>query len=77
MASGSSWGDRVGSGRASGVSQVAVVVREDRPGDKRLVGYVVPAAGASLEPGALRAFVGAAVPDYMVPSAILVLTRCR
>ncbi|WP_416486538.1 AMP-binding enzyme, partial [Streptomyces sp. CL12] len=56
-----------------GVAQVAVVVREDRPGDKRLVGYVVPAAGASPEPGALRAFVGAAVPDYMVPSAVLVL----
>ncbi|WP_435846318.1 condensation domain-containing protein, partial [Streptomyces griseofuscus] len=56
-----------------GVAQVAVVVREDRPGDKRLVGYVVPAAGAALEPGALRAFVGAAVPEYMVPSAVLVL----
>ncbi|MFF5435825.1 amino acid adenylation domain-containing protein, partial [Streptomyces griseofuscus] len=55
------------------VAQVAVVVREDRPGDKRLVGYVVPAAGSALEPGALRAFVGAAVPDYMVPSAVLVL----
>ncbi|MYR85898.1 hypothetical protein GTY41_13365, partial [Streptomyces sp. SID685] len=55
------------------VAQVAVVVREDRPGDKRLVGYVVPAAGAALEPGALRAFVGAAVPEYMVPSAVLVL----
>ncbi|MEU8515504.1 amino acid adenylation domain-containing protein, partial [Kitasatospora sp. NPDC048722] len=60
------------------VAQSAVTVREDRPGDKRLVGYVVPAAGAGVQDveslaAELRTHVGAALPDYMVPAAVLVL----
>ncbi|WP_327371811.1 non-ribosomal peptide synthetase [Streptomyces sp. NBC_01217] len=55
------------------VTQAAVVVREDQPGVKRLAGYVVPAAGAVLDVDALRAHVAAMVPDYMVPSAFVVL----
>jgi hypothetical protein len=51
------------------------MVREDAPGEKRLVAYVVAAAGAA--PGAteLRAHARAHVPDYMVPEAIVVLER--
>ncbi|WP_219670591.1 non-ribosomal peptide synthetase, partial [Streptomyces bambusae] len=57
-----------------GVAQSAVLVREDRPGDKRLVGYVVPTGPTtSVDPAELRAHVGATLPDYMVPAAVLVL----
>ncbi|HZR53533.1 MAG TPA: amino acid adenylation domain-containing protein [Streptosporangiaceae bacterium] len=58
-----------------GVAQAAVAVREDRPGDTRLAGYVVPVAGATPDPGALRAALGRVLPGYMVPAAIVVLDR--
>ncbi len=65
--------------RQAGVSAAAVVVREDAAGSgngaRRLVGYVVPAAGAAVEVGELRAALSAALPDYMVPSAFVVLER--
>ncbi|MEV7865258.1 amino acid adenylation domain-containing protein, partial [Streptomyces sp. NPDC088124] len=52
----------------------AVVVREDRPGDKRLVGYLVPASGPEgMDLAALRARLGEVLPEYMVPSALVVL----
>ncbi|WP_326594000.1 non-ribosomal peptide synthetase [Streptomyces sp. NBC_01294] len=57
------------------VAQSAVVVREDRPGDKRLVGYIVPATRHrdGVDTAALRAHLGAMLPEYMVPSALVVL----
>ncbi|WP_327371810.1 non-ribosomal peptide synthetase [Streptomyces sp. NBC_01217] len=58
-----------------GVTQAAVVVREDQPGVKRLAGYVIPAAGAVLDTDALRAHAAALVPDHMVPSALMVLNE--
>ncbi|WKX74152.1 amino acid adenylation domain-containing protein [Streptomyces sp. XD-27] len=50
-----------------GVVQVTVVVREDRPGDKRIVAYVVGDA----ESDALRAGSVERLPEYMVPSAFV------
>jgi nonribosomal peptide synthetase DhbF len=56
-----------------GVSRAVVVVREDRPGDRRLVGYVVPGAQGRPDPVQLRAAVGQVLPGYMVPAAVVVL----
>ncbi|MFJ7907176.1 non-ribosomal peptide synthase/polyketide synthase [Kitasatospora sp. NPDC096204] len=52
------------------VSDVAVVVREDRPGARRLVAYPVGAA----DPEELRALAARTLPDYLVPAAFVPLT---
>ncbi|MFG2675186.1 amino acid adenylation domain-containing protein [Streptomyces sp. NPDC048445] len=56
-----------------GVAQATVVVREDRPGDKRLVAYLTAVDGARIEPGDVQRQVSGLLPDYMVPSAFVVL----
>ncbi len=56
-----------------GVGQATVVVREDQPGDKRLVGYLVPAAGQPVAPDAARTLLAERLPDYMIPSALVTL----
>ncbi|HEU5023557.1 MAG TPA: amino acid adenylation domain-containing protein, partial [Spirillospora sp.] len=53
-----------------GVAQAAVVVREDRPGEPRLVGYYVAGADAPAE-DELRAALAAELPAYMVPGALV------
>ncbi|WP_240359950.1 non-ribosomal peptide synthetase [Pyxidicoccus trucidator] len=57
------------------VGTATVVAREDRPGLKQLVGYVVPKPGVSLEVSELREGLKQRLPEYMVPSAFAVLER--
>ncbi|MEU9291696.1 amino acid adenylation domain-containing protein, partial [Streptomyces sp. NPDC048275] len=72
--------------RHPSVGRAAVVVREDRPGDRRLAAYVVPvgasdtsdASGAfdasdAFDPAGLRAHLAATLPDYMIPAAFVAL----
>ncbi|MES9512241.1 amino acid adenylation domain-containing protein, partial [Streptomyces sp. NPDC000609] len=61
-----------------GIAQATAIVREDTPGDKRLTAYVVPAEGTAtasdtVDTSGIRTDLAAVLPDYMVPSAILVL----
>ncbi|MDQ2589179.1 non-ribosomal peptide synthetase [Saccharothrix yanglingensis] len=56
-----------------GVRRSAVVVREDRPGDKRLVAYVVPEAGAAPDHAALSAHAAAVLPSHLRPAAYVLL----
>ncbi|WP_405710304.1 amino acid adenylation domain-containing protein [Streptomyces sp. NBC_00046] len=55
------------------VGQATVVVREDRPGDKRLAAYLVAAEGARIDTDAVHREISGALPEYMVPSAFVVL----
>ena len=55
------------------VSRAVVVAREDRPGDVRLVAYVVGEGNASLDEHALVATLRDALPHYMVPQHVVML----
>ncbi|MGW0534029.1 non-ribosomal peptide synthetase [Streptomyces sp. NPDC003032] len=55
------------------VARAAVVVREDRPGDRRLVAYAAPATGTAPDPAALREHLAAKLPRHMVPAAVVLL----
>jgi amino acid adenylation domain-containing protein len=52
-----------------GVDQAVVLAREDRPGDKRLAGYITGTA----DPVAVRAKLAAQLPPYLVPAAVVVI----
>ena len=54
-----------------GVGQAVVIAREDRPGDKRLVGYVTGTA----DPAGIRAALAERLPAYMVPAAVVVMEQ--
>ena len=64
-------------GRFPGVRECVVVVREDRPGDRRLVAYLAgslpPPADAAAPLRELRTFLAARLPDYMVPTSFVTL----
>jgi len=57
----------------SGVKSCVVLAREDEPGDKQLVGYVVPSENESPTVEELRQFLRQRLPDYMVPAQFVFL----
>ncbi len=57
----------------NGVREAVVTVREDAPGQRRLVGYVVAGGRAAVEE--LREHLRERLPEYMVPAALVVLER--
>jgi amino acid adenylation domain-containing protein/non-ribosomal peptide synthase protein (TIGR01720 family) len=56
---------------APGVVSAAVTVREDQPGLRRLVGYVVP----EMDVAAVHEWAASRLPEYMVPSAVVSLAE--
>jgi non-ribosomal peptide synthetase component E (peptide arylation enzyme)/acyl carrier protein len=54
-----------------GIAECVVVLREDRPGDQRLVGYVVPAARTKIDVASVREALRERLPEYMVPSNVI------
>ena len=57
----------------TGVSRAVVLAREDEPGDRRLVAYIVLREGAGPQIGAWRAALAAKLPDYMIPASFVIL----
>ena len=55
------------------VRHCVAVVREDEPGNKQLVGYVIPRDGQKVAPKELREFLRRKLPEYMVPSHFVFL----
>jgi amino acid adenylation domain-containing protein len=56
-----------------GVGQAVVIAREDTPGDKQLVAYIVTNEGAQLNVAGMRDYLTRRLPDYMIPSAWVML----
>jgi amino acid adenylation domain-containing protein len=61
--------------QCQGVEACTIAVREDEPGEKRLVAYVVPKTGVEFDSSELRDRLRRQLPEYMVPSAFVPLER--
>nr|WP_080274846.1 amino acid adenylation domain-containing protein [Pseudomonas syringae] len=60
-------------GSCKGVKEAVVIAREDNPGEKRLVAYVIAQPQASLDVARLRAELAPQLAEYMLPSAFVIL----
>ncbi len=59
----------------SAIRQAVVVLREDKPGDKRLIGYLVLTSSSELDLESLRNYLASKLPEFMVPSKFVVLEK--
>ncbi|MEQ1974761.1 non-ribosomal peptide synthase/polyketide synthase [Xenorhabdus sp. SGI240] len=59
--------------QCDGVREAVVIAREDEPGEKRLVAYLLPQEGVELMPAKLRQQLTRHLADYMLPSAFITL----
>ena len=59
--------------QGSGVRESVVIVREDTPGDRRLVAYIAGNGDKETMLESVRGKLGAALPDYMVPAHFVLL----
>ncbi|MEM7453214.1 MAG: amino acid adenylation domain-containing protein [Planctomycetota bacterium] len=59
--------------RQPGVRLAATALREDTPGDQRLIGYLLAEEGASLDTSNVREAISSSLPEYMIPSLIVIV----
>ena len=57
------------------VNTSVVIAREDTPGDKRLVAYLISSNGQAVQAGTLREYLGETLPDFMIPSHFVTLDQ--
>jgi amino acid adenylation domain-containing protein len=58
-----------------GMKQALVVAREDHPGEKHLVAYVIAEYPGRFHPAEMRGFLKAKLPEYLVPSHFVLLDQ--
>lgn len=56
-----------------GVASAVVALREDRPGDKRLIGYLVVRPGNAIDTAAMRTAAAQQLPEHMVPAGLMLI----
>jgi amino acid adenylation domain-containing protein len=61
--------------RHPGIQQSAVMERKDKQGDKYLAAYIVAHSTKDLSPSSLRAYLSENLPNYMVPSAFVIMDQ--
>lgn len=57
--------------RHPAVERCVVIAREDTPGDKRLVAYIIPASHSPPAVNEVQTYLKSKLPDYMIPSAMI------